>query len=89
MPPTISKPLVGVHHLQETGVFLSDEGGLLNAHQVERVRVASQGSFEQDVLDVDEGQAGGDVGEFIRSEFRRADSLSESGDFPPDWIVVH
>ena len=61
----------GVHHFEQAGVLLGDEGGLLGAHQVAGER-AGERSLEQDVLDVDEGQAGGDVGKFIRSEFGRA-----------------
>ena len=56
-----------VHHFEQAGVFLGDEGGLLGAHQVAGQRAGERG-LEQDVLDVDERQAGGEVGKFIRSE---------------------
>ena len=71
MPPTISKPSGWVHHFEQAGVLLGDEGGLLGAHQVAGQR-AGERSLEQDVLDVDERQAGGDVGKLIRSEVGRA-----------------
>ena len=42
----------GVHHFEQAGVFLGDEGGLLGAHQVAGQRAGERG-LEQDVLDVD------------------------------------
>ena len=56
----------GVDHFEQAGVFLGNRA-VFGADQVAVRRPASDG-LEQDVLDVDQAQAGGDVGEFIRSE---------------------
>ena len=77
MPPTIFEAVGRVHHFEQAGVFLGDEGGLLAAHQVAGQRAGERG-LEQDVLDVDQGQAGGEVGELIR--FRVSDGSAASPD---------
>jgi len=66
-PPDRLEAVGGIEHLQQAGVLLLDQLRLVPAHQIAGQPALHLG-LEKHVFEMDQAQAGGDVGELIRSD---------------------